>query len=115
MKSYALFAFNGDPMCFVHVLLNTLDFHKRGFNVKLIIEGSATGLIPDLVKPGAPLGNLFEEVKKNNLIDCVCNACAEKTGAVAAAREQNLPLCAELKGHPSISRYIEEGFEIITF
>ena len=25
MKKFALFVFNGDPMCFIHVLLNVLD------------------------------------------------------------------------------------------
>jgi hypothetical protein len=49
------------------------------------------------------------------LIDCVCNACAEKLGVIAAVRELNLPLCAEMKGHPSMARYVEEGYEIITF
>ena len=115
MKKYVLFAFNGDPMCFVHVLLNTLDMEKRGYAVKLVIEGSATKLIPELVKPGAPFAHLFEEVKKKNLIDCVCNACAEKMGVIAAVREQDLPLCAELKGHPSMARYIDDGYQIITF
>ena len=27
-KKYALFAFNGDPMCFIHVILNALDLMK---------------------------------------------------------------------------------------
>ena len=115
MKKIVLFAFNGELMCFIHVLLNTLEMEKQGHSVKLVIEGSATKLIPDLVAPGAPLGHLFEEVKGKGLIDCVCNACAEKMGVIAVVRELDLPLCAEMKGHPSMARYIEEGYEIITF
>ena len=115
MKKIAVFAFNGDPMCFVHVLLNTLDMANRGFSVKLVIEGSATGLIPKLAEPGAQFGQLYKSVIDKGLIDCVCNACAMKTGALDSAREQNLPLCAEMKGHPSVARYIEEGYEIMTF
>ncbi len=41
---YALFAFNGDPMCFIHVILNTLDLNDRGYKVKVIVEGSACKL-----------------------------------------------------------------------
>jgi len=115
MKKFALFAFNGDPMCFIHVLLNTLDLEKHGNSVKLVIEGSATKLIPDLGSAGSPLAHLFEEVRNKDLIDCVCNACAEKMGVITAVRELGLPLCAEMKGHPSMARYIEEGYEIITF
>ena len=32
MKKAALFAFNGDPVCFIHVLLNSLEFEKKGFD-----------------------------------------------------------------------------------
>ena len=42
MKKFALFAYNGDFMCFIHVLLNALDMKKRGHEVKLVIEGAAT-------------------------------------------------------------------------
>jgi len=35
----ALFAFNGDPMCFAHVLINALDLREKNYDVRLIIEG----------------------------------------------------------------------------
>jgi hypothetical protein len=38
MKKYALFVFNGDPMCFIHVLLNALDMHARQDTVRVILE-----------------------------------------------------------------------------
>ena len=31
MKKVALFAFNGELMCFVHVLLNALDMKEKGY------------------------------------------------------------------------------------
>ena len=30
MKKVVLFAFNGELMCFIHVLLNALDMNERG-------------------------------------------------------------------------------------
>ncbi|MCK4604812.1 MAG: hypothetical protein KAU41_09025 [Deltaproteobacteria bacterium] len=50
MKKVALFAFNGELMCFIHVLLNTLDMNERGHEVKIVIEGAATKLVPELAK-----------------------------------------------------------------
>jgi hypothetical protein len=50
MKKFALFVFNGDPMCFIHVLLNALDMSDKGYEAKIIIEGAATQLIPELEK-----------------------------------------------------------------
>jgi hypothetical protein len=115
MKKVALFAFNGEAMCFVHVLLNALDFHAHGTEVKVIIEGSATRLVEVLGDPAQPFANLYQQVKEKGLIDCVCQACAHKMGALEAAVIQKLPVCDELKGHPSMRRYIDQGYEIITF
>ncbi len=55
MKKVVLFAFNAEFMCFVHVLLNALDMDSRGFDVKIVIEGGATALIPELTREGSPL------------------------------------------------------------
>jgi hypothetical protein len=41
-KQVLLVAFRGEPMCFVHVLLNALDMKERGYDVKVVIEGTAT-------------------------------------------------------------------------
>ena len=116
MKSkLALFAFNGDPMCFVHVLLNAVDSSEKGIEVALIIEGGATGLLKDMVKPTHQFHDLYEKVKKLGLIDCVCRACSHKMGSLESAKDQDLPLCDELSGHPAMSRYIERGYTIISF
>ena len=39
MKKVALFAFNGELMCLMHVLLNAIDMNERGQEVKIVIEG----------------------------------------------------------------------------
>ncbi len=114
-KKVALFAFNGDPMCFVHVLLNALDMQARGYDVKLVIEGSATKLIKTLMEPGAMFGELYQKVKQAGLIDAVCQACSAKMGTLQDAEAQGLPLNREMSGHPSMGRYRDEGYEIITF
>ena len=114
-NKFALFAFNGDPMCFVHVLLHTLDMQKQGYDVKLVIEGSATKLVKDLLNPDAPFAKLYAQIKEAGLIDCVCRACANKMGSLESAEEQGLPICDDLQGHPSMTGYIENGYTIITF
>jgi hypothetical protein len=115
MKKTALFAFNGDPMCFVHVMLHALDMQEKKYDVKLIIEGSATKLIVDLEKPDAPFAGLYRKLKQSGVIDCVCKACASKMGTLEEAEKQGFPICDELKGHPSMTRYMEAGYTVITF
>ncbi|MFZ5515028.1 MAG: DsrE family protein [Candidatus Zhuqueibacterota bacterium] len=115
MKKVALVAFNGDAMCFVHVLLNALDMADAGFDVKVVIEGSATKLVKELVDPAKPFAGLYKKVKDRGLIDCVCKACSVKMDSIHAAQEQGLPLCDDISGHPSLRKYMDQGFEIITF
>ncbi|MBD3305765.1 cytoplasmic protein [candidate division KSB3 bacterium] len=114
-KKVALFAFNGEVMCFVHVLLNALEMQEKQYDVKLIIEGSATQLIRTLATPDAPFAELYAAVKQAGLIDAVCQACSAKMGTLEAAQLQGLPLSREMKGHPSLSRYLEAGYEVLIF
>ena len=60
MKKIALFAFNGDPMCFIHVLINAVELKENGNDVALVIEGSATKLVKLLTG-----GSGIEYFKKN--------------------------------------------------
>jgi hypothetical protein len=115
MKKVALFAFNGDPVCFVHVLLNALDMDEKGMEVRLIIEGSAVTMVETLSDPEAPLHSLYEKVKERNLIDCVCKACGMKFGVADSAEAQGLPLKGDMSGHPAMTQYLDQGCEIITF
>ena len=115
MKKFALFVFNGDPMCFIHVLLNALDMKAKGCEAKIIIEGASVKLIPELVKPENPLNGLWKKNLEAGLVEGVCKACSSKLGTLEAAREQGLTLLDDMSGHPSMAAYHDKGFEIITF
>lgn len=41
MKKIALFVFNGDPVCFIHVLLNGLDMKAKGMEGRIIVIQSS--------------------------------------------------------------------------
>ena len=115
MRKIVLFAFNGEPMCFVHVLLNALDMREKGFEVKIVIEGSATKLIPDLMVEGSLLNGPYKKARAENLIDGVCKACAAKMGTVEDAKTMGLALLSDMLGHPAMAKYMKEGYEVITF
>ncbi len=115
MKKIALFAFNGDFMCFIHVLLNALDMKEKGYNVKIIIEGSATKLIPELAKDSNPMYRLYTKAKESGLIEGACKACSNKMGTLEAAESEGITLLDDMAGHPSMSRYMDEGYNVISF
>jgi len=115
IKKAALFVFNGDPMCFIHVLLNGLNLAENGYAVCIVIEGAATQLVPQLDEPGNPQHRLWMDVKAKNLVAGVCLACATKTGVVDACRAQELTLLDDMSGHPAMATYRNQGYELITF
>ncbi|NPU85812.1 MAG: cytoplasmic protein [Syntrophaceae bacterium] len=115
MKKIAIFAFQDDPMCFIHVLLNALDLKERGIEARVILEGKATALIPLLAAEDHPLHRLWNRVKESGLVDGVCKACSSRMKTLEAAIAQELRLLDEMAGHPSMGRYREDGFDIVTF
>jgi hypothetical protein len=115
MEKVALFVFRGDFMCFIHVLLNSLDMHKKNYEVKIILEGESTKLVPELIDEKKPLKKMWDEVIEKGLVEGVCKGCASKMGTIKDAEKQNLKLLGDMNGHPSISQYMDKGFRIITF
>jgi len=115
MKKFALFVFNGDPMCFIHVLLNALDMKTKGYEAKIIVEGASVKLIPELADTGNPLHGLWKRNLEAGLVEGVCKACSTKLGTLEAAKGQGLTLLDDMSGHPGMSAYRDQGYEIITF
>jgi len=115
VKKVALFAFNGELMCFVHVLLNGLDMKEKGYDAKIVIEGAATKLIPEISLDGAPLSELYRKARKLDIIAGACKACSAKMGVLDGVQAEGIPLLDDISGHPSMARYQLEGYEVITF
>ena len=115
MQKTALFAFNGELMCFVHVLLNAQDLKAKGHQVAVVVEGSATKLVPQLAQEDNPLHGLWDKVRRAGLIRAVCRACSQKMGVLAEVEALGLPLGQDMMGHPAMSPYLDQGYRIITF
>ncbi|MDN5280780.1 MAG: hypothetical protein PWR01_4745 [Clostridiales bacterium] len=113
-KKIVIFAFQGELMCFAHALLNAIDLKEQGHEVKLVIEGSATGLIGTLNEKGTPFHALYRRVITEEILAGVCKACAGKTDSLFAAEKQDLTLLSEMNGHPGFSTWLKKGYEIIT-
>ncbi|MDO5715267.1 MAG: hypothetical protein Q4P25_01660 [Tissierellia bacterium] len=110
MRKFALFAFEGEEMCFNHVLLNALDLDSKGYSVKIIFEGASVTLPPVLEKKEHPL---YLKCKEKGLIAGVCEACSRALDSYEAIKELDLPFLKDMKGHPSFESFIKEGYEII--
>ena len=115
MKKVALFAFRGELSCFVHVLLNALDFREKDYEVQVILEGEATKLVAALAKKDNPMHELFEKTKNLGLFAGVCRACSHQLGTQEAAVAEGFALLDDMHGHPGMARYTDDGFTVLIF
>jgi hypothetical protein len=111
----ALFVFNGDPMCFIHVLLNALDMHAAGHEACIVMEGASVALAPALVKPEHPLSKLFAKAREAGLLEGACKACSVKLGVASEIEAAGIALIGDMSGHPAMRSYMEAGWQVITF
>jgi len=115
MKKIALFPFNGELLCFVHVMLNALDMKAKGYDVRLVFEGASVKLIPELAKADNPFHELYGKLLASGVVDGACNACSHKLGVVEAVKDQDIALIGKMAGHPAMSEYMDQGYEVVTF
>ena len=114
-RKIAIFAYRGEAICFVHVLLNALDLKEKGHEVAVVLEGPATKTAVELAEEGVPFHDLYVKAREAGLLDCACKACSGKMGAQEGLRAQGIVLDGAMSGHPAMSRYLESGYEIINF
>ncbi|XVK07168.1 DsrE family protein [Maridesulfovibrio sp. FT414] len=112
---YCLYAFNGELMCFVHVLLNGLDMAEKGKKVVIVLEGASVTLVSELEKESCPFHKLYIKAKALGLIEGACKACSVKLGVKEEVEKAGIALIGEMSGHPAMSGYLEKGYSVITF
>lgn len=111
MSKYVFFAFKGEAMCFMHILLNALDMHSKDMDVKIVIEGEAVVLVKEMIESKNPL---FKKVLDKKLFDCICKACSSKMGVLDYNLKCGIPINGDMSGHPPMSSYVKRGYNIIT-
>ncbi|WP_446008107.1 cytoplasmic protein [Candidatus Electrothrix sp.] len=114
MQKIIIFAFQGNPMCFIHVLLNSQNMAEQGMGGDIILEGEAVKLVPEMAKSDHFLNKLYTETKGKGLFLGACRVCSNKMGVVEAIATEGIPLIGDMAGHPAMAEYIKQGYTIIT-
>lgn len=97
-----------------HALLYCKDFLEKGHGAKLVFDGAGTEWVPELMKPEHKLHPLFKEIQAKGSIDAICDFCAGAFGVKDLAQKSTIPMRSEFQGHPSIAKYVSEGYQILT-
>lgn len=114
MHKVVLYAVQGEVPCFVHALLNALDMHARGWDVRIVVEGGAIKVVPVVAGTGHTMRPLFEKALEAGLFAGACRACAANLRVAEEVRASGLELIGEMGGHPAMGDWIAKGYAVIT-
>lgn len=94
------------------------ELKEKGQQVALIFQGTGTRWVSEIVKPGHPAHALYAAVK--DTVAGVCGGCADVFGATADVKATGLSLIREKQipgtsGIVDLSRYLDEGYRLLTF
>lgn len=99
----------------VHALLYARELAENGYTVVLIFDGAGTGWANELSKPENPLHKHYLKVKELGMVEQVCDYCADMYDVKKDLTEQQRKLLVgDYEGHPSLVRWIERGYQIIS-
>jgi hypothetical protein len=99
----------------VHALLYARELAEGGYDVVLIFDGAGTGWARELQKPENPLNEHYNKLHELGMMEEICDFCAEKFDVKKDLSEQQKQiLSGEYKGHPSLVKWVEKDYRIIS-
>ncbi|NLY46000.1 MAG: hypothetical protein GX053_08460 [Tissierella sp.] len=111
MKKVLFYGMTGEKMCFQHILMNGLDLHSSGEEVKIIFEGASVKLVPIFEEENNPL---YKKAKEARIIAGVCLACSKILGVYDEIAKSGLTMLDDMSGHAGMKSYINQGYEVIS-
>ncbi|WP_246943186.1 DsrE family protein [Bacillus pinisoli] len=116
MKKFAIFvhASETEGAKALHSLLYAQELHEAGHQVKVIFDGAGTVWVKLFEDPHHKFNPLYKVVKKLGVIEGVCEFCAGAYGVNEEVKQSGHVSLGDINGHPSLVKFIEEGYQIIT-
>lgn len=111
MDKILFYAMTGEKMCFTHILLNALDLHEEGKEVKIIFEGASVKLVPVFEEENYPL---YLKAKEKGLIAGVCLACSKVMGVYEDVEKSGLTFLSDMMNHAGMKSYVNDGYYVIS-
>lgn len=96
----------------------TLELKEKGQTVELLFQGAGTRWPTEIVKPAHPAHALFQAIADK--VAGICGGCADVFGATEAASATGIAMIREkaipgTSGIADLSRYLDEGYRLVTF
>ncbi|MEX0721584.1 MAG: hypothetical protein WD059_13010 [Balneolaceae bacterium] len=98
-------------------VVNALEFAKElqdhDDDVQIVFDGAGTKWIPELEDESHKAHPLYKAVKGS--IHGACKFCAKAFGAINEIRKTDIKLVDDYDDHPSLRKFLADGYQIVTF
>lgn len=111
MKKILFYGMTGEKSCFQHVLLNAVQLHEGGYEVRVIFEGASVRLPAGMDGEENPV---YLKAKELGLLAGICLACSKVMGVYEVNAALGLPMLADMNGHAGMKPYLDGGYEVIS-
>ncbi|MBI3331265.1 MAG: DsrE family protein [Candidatus Omnitrophica bacterium] len=99
----------------VHAFLYAQELKEHGHDVVLIFDGAGTEWAEELTNPESesPLKQSYDALRQVGVVQVICDFCAGAFEVKERLAERGLPLIGEYAGHPSIAKWVDQGYALI--
>ena len=95
-----------------NALTTVTEFCETGDDVALVFDGAGTQRLGEPSNPEHKHHGPFESVHHRTA--SVCAYCANAFDVAGQVGTAELPLTSELRGHPSIRQFVNDGYQVIS-
>lgn len=97
----------------VHALLYSKELKEHGHDVVLLFDGAGTEWVSEWTTPESQdkLKPMYEELRKAGITQVICDFCANAFQVKEKLKTQGQELTAEYQGHPSIAKWVDQGYQ----
>lgn len=98
----------------LHALVYTQELKQGGYNLVLLFDGAGAGWAEAFRDPKNKLHAKYEKLKQMGMTEEICDFCA---GAFKVKNKlktmSDATLIAEFEGHPSLKKWMDQGYQVI--
>ena len=99
----------------VHALLYSKELKEHGHEVALVFDGAGTEWVEEWTNSESEnkLKPMYEELRKTGITQVICDFCANAFQVKENLKTQGQTLTSEYQGHPSIARWVDQGYQLV--
>ncbi len=98
-----------------HFFLYARELHEKGHEVVAIFDGAGTLWAEELSKEDSNsfLKKDYEAFKQKGIVEIICDYCAGAFEVKEPLQERGANLVGDYEGHPSVVKWVEQGYQLI--